>query len=147
MIKIINFLPNLLKWKNNRRLCLGKRFCRITLISYLTYLGSKKWNFYILIMDEKVLVLCEKLLPKFSSNLHVLRPPKSEKVVFTKVSVFLSVVGRILDNSRWNLIRLNWAQADFIGAEKVRTSSLTIHIQPNLRKIDHFLCFWKNQEL
>ena len=48
-------------------------------------------NFYILIMDEKVLVLCEKWLSKFSSNLYVLRPPESEKMVFTKVSVCLSV--------------------------------------------------------
>ena len=47
--------------------------------------------FYILIMDEKVLVLCEKLLSKISSNLYVLRPPESEKRVFTKVSVCLSV--------------------------------------------------------
>ena len=49
-------------------------------------------NFYIVIMDEKVLVLCEKLLSKFSSNLYVLRPPESEKMVFTKVSVCLPVV-------------------------------------------------------
>ena len=48
-------------------------------------------NFYILIMDEKVLVLCEKWLSKFSSNLYVLRPPESDKMVFTKVSVCLSV--------------------------------------------------------
>ena len=47
--------------------------------------------FYILIMDEKVLVLCEKCLLKISSNLYVLRPPESEKMVFTKVSVCLSV--------------------------------------------------------
>ena len=54
---------------------------------------EKKWHvfFYILIMDEKVLVLCEKWLSKFSSNLYVLRPPESEKIVFTKVSVCLSV--------------------------------------------------------
>ena len=50
-------------------------------------------------MDEKVFVLCEKLLLEFSSNLYVLRLPESEKVVFTKVSVCLSVA-RILDNSR-----------------------------------------------
>ena len=36
---------------------------------------------------EKVLVLCEKWLSKFSSNLYVLRPSESEKRVFTKVSV------------------------------------------------------------
>ena len=30
-------------------------------------------------MDEKVLVLCEKSLLKFSSNLYVLRPPQPEK--------------------------------------------------------------------
>ena len=47
-----------------------------------------------------VLVLCKKWLSKFSSNLCVLRPPESEKTVFTKVSVCLSVIGLILDNSR-----------------------------------------------
>ena len=36
---------------------------------------------YILIINEKVLVLCEKLLPKFSSNLYVSRPPESEKIL------------------------------------------------------------------
>ena len=63
--------------------------------------------FYILIMDEKVLVLCEKWLSKFSSNLYVSRPPESEKMVFTKVSVCPSVclsvclsVGRVRHNSR-----------------------------------------------
>ena len=65
------------------------------------------FHFYILIMDEKVLVLCEKWLSKFSSNLYVLRPPEPEKMVFTKVSVCLSVrlsvclsVGRVRHNSR-----------------------------------------------
>ena len=43
--------------------------------------------FYIFIMDEKILVLCEKWLSKFSSNLYVLRPPESEKMVFTKNDV------------------------------------------------------------
>ena len=47
--------------------------------------------FYILIMDEKVLVLCQKWPSKFSSNLYVLRPPESEKMVFTKVSVCPSI--------------------------------------------------------
>ena len=60
---------------------------------YNTTKDNKKrlLTFYILIMDEKVLVLCEKWLSKFSSNLYVLRHPESEKVVFTKVSVCLSV--------------------------------------------------------
>ena len=45
---------------------------------------KKQWKinhcfFNILIMDEKVLVLCEKWLLKFLSNLYVLRPPESEK--------------------------------------------------------------------
>ena len=42
-------------------------------------------SFYIFIMDKKVLVLCEKSLSEFSSYLYVLRPPESEKTVFTKV--------------------------------------------------------------
>ena len=46
---------------------------------YLLYLNI---NFYILIINEKVLVLCEKLLLKFSSNHYVLRPPESEKTFF-----------------------------------------------------------------
>ena len=61
--------------------------------------AQSKASFYILIMDEKVLVLCEKWLSKTSSNLYVLRPPESEKRVFTKVSVCLSV-GRARHNSR-----------------------------------------------
>ena len=40
-------------------------------------------------MQQKVLVLCEKSLLEFSSNPYVLRPPESEKTVFTKVSVCL----------------------------------------------------------
>ena len=39
---------------------------------------------------EKVLVLCEKSLLEFSSNLYVLRSPESEKTVFIKVSVCIS---------------------------------------------------------
>ena len=54
---------------------------------YCYFLGA--FIFYILIMDEKVLVLCEKWLLKFLSNLYVLRPPESEKTVFKKVSVCL----------------------------------------------------------
>ena len=44
------------------------------------------WN---IIFHENIftLVLCEKLLSKFLPNLYVLRPPESEKTVFTKVSV------------------------------------------------------------
>ena len=49
-------------------------------------------HFYILIVNEKVLVLCEKWLSKFSSNVHVLRSPEWEKTVFTTVYVCLSVV-------------------------------------------------------
>ena len=64
---------------------------------------------------EKTLVLCEKSLSEFSSNLYVLRPHESEKAVFTKISIYLN-----LDR----IIRLNWALAYFIGAERVRTSSL-----------------------
>ena len=43
-----------------------------------------------------------KICKYIGLNLYVLRPPESEKVVFTKVSVSRSVVGRILDNSRQN---------------------------------------------
>ena len=59
--------------------------------SKVVFENTKNVFFYILIMDEKVLVLCEKWLSNFSSNLYVLRPPESEKRVFTKVSVCLSV--------------------------------------------------------
>ena len=60
------------------------------IFKYFKYLKWVKcYFFYILIMDEKVLVLCDKWLSKFSSNLYVLRPPESEKVVFTKMSVCL----------------------------------------------------------
>ena len=49
---------------------------------------------------EKVLVLCEKWLSKFPSNIYVLIPPEWEKTVFTKVFVCLSVVGRVRHNPR-----------------------------------------------
>ena len=41
-------LNQYLKRKNNRRLYLRKRFCRTTLISYLTYFGEKNRIFSIL---------------------------------------------------------------------------------------------------
>ena len=46
-------------------------------------------SFYILIINDKVLVLCGNWLSKFSSNLHVLRPTESEKKGFYE-SVCLS---------------------------------------------------------
>ena len=36
-----------------------------------------------------------------------------------------------------------WAMEYFIGAKKVRTGSLTSHIQPKFSKWEHFLCIWK----
>ena len=99
--------------------------------------------YYILIMDEKVLVLCGKWLSKFSLNLYILRPPESEKMVFTKVSVCLSVVcGITLDR----IIRLNWVLAHFIGAEKVRISSLTSQTNQNWG-IEHYFCVFENKFL
>ena len=41
IIKIIYFFPNISIKKNDRRLYLSKRFCILTLISYLTYFGQK----------------------------------------------------------------------------------------------------------
>ena len=46
MIKIIYFLSNLSKKKNNRELYLRKRFCGTTLISYLTFFRWKKSYFF-----------------------------------------------------------------------------------------------------
>ena len=48
-------------------------------------------DFFTFSSYEKVLVLCEKLLSEFSSNLHVLRPTESEKTVFTKSVCLLRV--------------------------------------------------------
>ena len=45
MIKIISFLPNLSKRKNNRRLYLRKRLWTTTLTAYLTYFGEKNGIF------------------------------------------------------------------------------------------------------
>ena len=110
---------------------------------YLCFSLTLLFPFYILIMDEKVLVLCEKWLSKISSNLYVLRPPESEKRVFPKVSVCLSVVcGITLDR----IIRLNWVLVHFIGAEKVRTSSLTNQINQNWG-IEHYFCVFENNFL
>ena len=44
-----------------------------------TDISNVSLYFYILIIDEKILVLCEKLLSKFSSNLYVLRPLSQKK--------------------------------------------------------------------
>ena len=51
-----------------------------------------KFSILPFLSDEKALVLCEKTLLKFSSNLYVLSPPEFEKTVFTKTSVCLSSV-------------------------------------------------------
>ena len=106
--------------------------------------------FYILIMDEKVLVLCERWLSKFSSNLYVLRPPESEKTVFTKVSVCLSVVGRMLDNSRWNY----QIELSFGTLYRSRKNKDKFVNQPRPIKIEGLsttfvflkIIFWKNQK-
>ena len=50
-----------------------------------------RFTFYILIINEKVLVFCEKLLLTFLSNLYVLKPPESEKKDFMNLSISLSV--------------------------------------------------------
>ena len=57
MIKIIYFLPNLSKRKNNLRLYLRKRFSRTTLISYLTYFGEKMEFFQYLKSKHKIYIL------------------------------------------------------------------------------------------
>ena len=90
-----------------------KTFYFFILYTFLSMCVNVQENliFYILIINEKIL-----------------RPLESEKTVFTKmsVSVCLSVVYSItLDR----IIGLNWDLAYFIGAGKVRTSSLTSHIQ------------------
>ena len=84
---------------------------------------------------------------KMTRNFHQIftfwGPLSQKKTVFTKVSVCLSVVdvcGITLDR----IIRLNWASAHFIRAEKVRTSSLTSHIQSKLR--DWALLYYLNWE-
>ena len=55
-------------------------------------------HFYILIMDEKVLVLCEKWLEIFIKSLRF-ETPRVRKNGFYE-SVCLSVVGRVRHNSR-----------------------------------------------
>ena len=102
-------------------------------------------------MDEKVLVLCEKWLSKFSSNLYVLRPPESENMVFTKVSVCLSVVGRVRHNSRQNYqIELSFGTLYWSRESKDKFVN-----QPHPIKIEGLsttfvflkIIFWKNQKL
>ena len=48
-----------------------------------------------------------------------------------------------LRNFKHKINGLNWALAYFIGAEEVRTSSLTSHHWPKLWKWKHFLYFWR----
>ena len=47
------------------------------------------WDFYILIINEKVLASCGKWLSNLLSNLYISRHFESEKTVFTKVSLCL----------------------------------------------------------
>ena len=113
--------------------------------------------YYILIMDEKVLVLCEKWISKFSSNLYVLRPPESEEMVFTNVpvcpSVRLSVclsVGRVRHNSRQNY----QIELSFGTLYRSRESKDKFVNQPYPIKIEGLsttfvflkIIFWKNQK-
>ena len=49
----------------------------IKLTTWLNYRLIGEMTFYILIINENVLFLCEKWLSKFLSNLYVLRPPYS----------------------------------------------------------------------
>ena len=55
----------------------------------MKFTTDRSSDFSILIIGEQILILREKSLSKFSSNLYDLRPPESEKVVFMKVSVCL----------------------------------------------------------
>ena len=48
-------------------------------------------NLFFTFSSEKVLDLCKMWPPPFLSNVHFLRPPEPEKMVFTNVSVCLSV--------------------------------------------------------
>ena len=86
MREIISQQPNLKSKSNQFQLFEKYSNFKILLSAYILIF------LYILIINEKVLVLCEKLLLKFLSNLHVLRPPESEKTIFKKVSVCLSGV-------------------------------------------------------
>ena len=58
-------------------------------------------------------VSCEKWLSKFSSNLYVLRLPESEKTVFTKVSVCLSVNHIQWKLKDWALLLCFWKNQKF----------------------------------
>ena len=52
---------------------------------------SANSNHILIISMERYWFYREKCLSELSSNFSVLRPPRSEKTVFTKVSVYLSV--------------------------------------------------------
>ena len=81
---------------------------------------------------EKVLVLCQKSLSEFLPNIYVLRSLESEKTVFTKVSVCMSVV-RLASVDTITLdwiIGLDFIMEHLLRAQKVRTSSSTSHFCP-----------------
>ena len=82
--------------------------------------------FYILIMDEKVLVLCEKPLSEFWSNLYVLRPPESEKMVFTKVK----------------MIWINSNSHDLIFNSDSQTNYWFLNINKYIFQQDVYFMFW-----
>ena len=117
--------------------------------SHLQYYKIDLSKYFTFSSYEKVLVLCEKWLTKFSSNLYVLRPPESEKTVLTKVSVCLSV-GRARHNSRYNY-QIELSFGTLYRSQKRKNKFLN---QPHPIKIEGFsttfvflkIIFWKNQK-
>ena len=108
------------------------------------YLFEPNKLFYILIINEKILVLFEKWLSKFSSNLYVLRPPESEKTVFT--SVCLSVAGRILDNSRKNY-RIELSFGILSRSRKSKNKFVNQSHPTKIIKIGAFFVFLKKSKI
>ena len=102
-----------------------------TLIFEIWILNCSKSGFIL-----KVLDLCKIWPPQFSSNLHVLRPPVSEKTVFTTVSVRLLLLSLSLSSvtaiTFERILRLDCALAHFFRAQKQRMSSLTSYFWPTI---------------
>ena len=93
-------------------------------------------HFYILIREGIIFVqnLTPPPPPPFLSNVHVLRPPVPEKMVFTNVSVCLSglcVDFKFVSTITFKRIdRLDWNLVNFFSAKKWRSSSLASHFWP-----------------
>ena len=95
---------------------LVKRKVLLKVIESIHFIGN---FFFTFSSYEKILVLCEKSLSEFSSNLNVLDPLSQKKAVFIKVSVFPMFVETIvLDRHFWRMLLVCLDKKPFCNNQK-----------------------------